>query len=85
MQIKAQKLKRPSGHQFVLELGGGPVLPSVPRLLVDYAKKVLPEGTELEFSVAGRAAFDGLNEAVSDKFQNLNFYSFNTATGHFHC
>jgi len=79
LNFHTQVLKKPSGTLYTLDVDDGPILPHVPRLMHEFLQACnnqLEKNNTMKFHVNGRSACNGLNEATSVAYKNLNEVTF---------
>ncbi|KAH7687902.1 hypothetical protein AAVH_40544 [Aphelenchoides avenae] len=72
--------KAGSEMEYVLEMSGGPILPHLPKLVMEYISRdpaLAASDNKVSIQVTGRSDYEGLNEAADlQAFTNLHIIEY---------
>ncbi|KAI1720222.1 protein downstream neighbor of Son [Ditylenchus destructor] len=66
-EMVSQVTKKDGEVKYILELDNGPILPCVPKTLVEFVKALANPDNKLSVQVNGRSSYSGFNEGVDSQ------------------
>ncbi|KAI1727837.1 protein downstream neighbor of Son [Ditylenchus destructor] len=67
LTMVSQVTKKDGEVKYILELDNGPILPCVPKTLVEFVKALATPNNKLSVQVNGRSSYSGFNEGVDSQ------------------